>query len=171
MSPEQADLTDHEVDTRTDVYSLGLILYELLVGALRYDGKRFREMAFDEVLRTIKEVEAPRPSSQIRRLGDSSAAAAANRRTEPRLLARLLKGDLDRIILKALEKSPARRYGSVSELAADIGAEKSRRLSRVLVAPFPPARRARLCTRRPGAVNHTGTRSSPILLRDSAITE
>src|SRR5262249_59873004 len=68
----------------------------------------------------IKEVEAPRPSSKIHRLGDSSAAVAASRRTEPRLLARQLSGDLDRIILKALEKSPARRYGSVAEFAADI---------------------------------------------------
>jgi len=120
MSPEQADLTDHEVDTRTDVYSLGLILYELLAGALPHDAKRFRNMPFDEILRTIKEVEAPRPSSKIHRLGDSSAAVAASRRTEPRLLARQLSGDLDRIILKALEKSPARRYGSVAEFAADI---------------------------------------------------
>src|SRR5262245_27904771 len=120
MSPEQADLTDHEVDTRTDVYSLGLILYKLLAGALPHDAKRFRNMPFDEILRTIKEVEAPRPSSKTHRLGDSSAAVAASRRTEPRLLARQLSGDLDRIILKALEKSPARRYGSVAEFAADI---------------------------------------------------
>jgi eukaryotic-like serine/threonine-protein kinase len=120
MSPEQADLSDHEVDTRTDVYSLGLILYELLVGCLPYDARRFRGMGLDEVLRTIKEVEAPSPSSRFRRLGESSVAAAANRRTEPQYLARTLKGDLDRIVLKALEKNPARRYGSVSEFAADI---------------------------------------------------
>jgi tetratricopeptide (TPR) repeat protein len=118
MSPEQTDLTGQHVDTRTDVYALGLILYELLVGAPPF-ATQLRSAGIDEMLRTIREEEPPRPSAKLRTLGDASTTAR-NRRTEPHLLTRQLQGDLDRIVIKTLDKDPARRYGSPSELAADI---------------------------------------------------
>jgi len=120
MSPEQAEMTGHNVDTRTDVYSLGLILYELLVGALPFDSKELRKAGFAEILRRIREDDAPRPSTRFHTLGNSSAEAARNRKTEPGVLARQLKVDLDWIAMKALEKDQTRRYGSPSDLAAEI---------------------------------------------------
>jgi non-specific serine/threonine protein kinase/serine/threonine-protein kinase len=118
MSPEQADQTGVDVDTRTDVYSLGVVLYELLVGALPLD---FRNVAFEEVLRRLREEDAPRPSTKLRTLGEQSGITAQNRGTDPARLARQLKGDLDLIRLKALEKDRSRRYSTPAELAADIG--------------------------------------------------
>jgi eukaryotic-like serine/threonine-protein kinase len=118
MSPEQADSTGVDVDTRTDVYSLGVVLYELLVGAPPLE---FHKLPFDEFLRRMREEEAPRPSTKLRASGEQSGAAAKNRGSDPPALARQLRGDLDSITLKALEKDRARRYASPSELAADIG--------------------------------------------------
>jgi non-specific serine/threonine protein kinase/serine/threonine-protein kinase len=118
MSPEQADPAGLDVDTRTDVYSLGVVLYELLVGAIPLD---FRKLAIDEVIRRPREEDAPRPSTKLRTLGEQSTIAAVNRRADPPGLARQLRGDLDAITLKALEKDRSRRYATPSELAADIG--------------------------------------------------
>ena len=118
MSPEQADPAGVDVDTRTDVYSLGVVLYELLTGALPLE---FHKLAFDEVLRRMREEEAPRPSTKLRTLGEQSSTTAQNRGSDPPTLARQLHGDLDAIALKALEKERSRRYGTPSELAADIG--------------------------------------------------
>jgi non-specific serine/threonine protein kinase/serine/threonine-protein kinase len=121
MSPEQAEMTGLDVDTRTDVYALGAILYELLTGALPFDSKELRALGFSEIQRRIREVEPPRPSTRVSTLGDRATDSAEKRRTEPRRLAGHLKGDLDWITMKALEKDRTRRYGSPSELAADIG--------------------------------------------------
>ena len=120
MSPEQSASTGEDIDTRTDVYSLGVILYELLVGALPLDLKQMRKLAFDELLRKLREEDAPAPSTKVRTLGAESETAAHNRSTEPATLTRLLRGDLDSITLKALEKDRSRRYGSPSDLAADV---------------------------------------------------
>jgi len=146
MSPEQTEPTAENVDTRTDVYALGLILYELLVGALPFDTRELRRAGFEEILRRIREDEPPRPSTKVRTLGDASSASARNRRTEPRLLARQLQGDLDWIVIKALEKDRARRYGSPSELAAEMG--RYLRDEPVLASPPSVAYRARKFARR-----------------------
>jgi serine/threonine protein kinase/TolA-binding protein len=115
MSPEQSDPSSHDVDTRTDVYSLGAILYELLTGTLPLDARQQRPL--HEILRQLREADPPRPSARI---AATAATIADERGTQPRPLVRQLRGDLDSISLKALERDRARRYGSPAELADDI---------------------------------------------------
>ena len=141
MSPEQAGLADSGVDTRTDIYSLGLVLYELLVGALPFDASELRRKAILEMLRIIREDEPPRLASRLTSQTDAEIREIAKRRlTAPRLLVRQLRGDLEWITNRALEKEPARRYGSASELGADV----RRHLSSEPVSAGPPNLRYRL---------------------------
>jgi len=134
MSPEQAEMTGLNVDTRTDVYSLGVLLYELLVGALPFDPEELRRGAFDKICRRIREEEPSRPSTRLITLGDASKESAKRRRTDLRSLLRQLRGDLDWITMKALEKKRNRRYGSASDLAADV----RRNLNHLPVLAGPP---------------------------------
>jgi len=120
MSPEQAEVTGQDIDTRTDVYALGVMLYELLVGALPFDMKEFQETSLQGIIRKIREDEPPKPSTRLTTLGEHSTESARKRRTEVPALKRELTGDLDWITLKALEKDRTRRYSSPQEFAADI---------------------------------------------------
>jgi serine/threonine protein kinase/tetratricopeptide (TPR) repeat protein len=137
MSPEQADSNERNIDTRTDVYALGVILYDLLVGTLPFGSQELREAGMEAMLQKIRQEEPTRPSTKIKSLGDSSKDAAAKRREDPQTLERHLRGELDWITMKALEKDRARRYGSPSELAADI--QRHMRDQPVLAGP-PSAR-------------------------------
>jgi serine/threonine protein kinase/TPR repeat protein len=119
MSPEQAKLNQLDIDTRTDVYSLGVLLYELLAGETPFDKQRLRAAAFDEVLRIIREEEPPKPSTRLSS-SQSLASIAANRHLEPKKLATIVSGDLDWIVMRALEKERSRRYETASALASDI---------------------------------------------------
>jgi serine/threonine protein kinase/tetratricopeptide (TPR) repeat protein len=133
MSPEQALSSGEDVDTRTDVYSLGIIFYELLAGAPPIE---LRKIAFDEFLRRLREEDPPKPSTKIR-TGDAATKTelARRRQTEPVALARQIGGDLDSIALKALEKDRGRRYESASDFAADI----ARYLRDEAVQAVPPS--------------------------------
>jgi serine/threonine protein kinase len=121
MSPEQAELSGLDIDTRTDVYSLGVLLYELLSGTTPFTHETLKQASYDEMRRMIREDEPPRPSDRISTLAVASLSTISeNRRIDPRKLSQMIRGELDWIVMKALEKDRTRRYESASAFAADV---------------------------------------------------
>ena len=120
MSPEQAALSGLDVDTRSDIYSLGVLLYELLTGTTPFDKDRFQEAGYDEIRRIIREEEPPRPSTRISTLGEAATALSTRRKSDPRRLSQLFRGEIDWIVMQCLEKDRNRRYQTANSLAMDV---------------------------------------------------
>jgi serine/threonine protein kinase len=140
MSPEQAEMSGLDIDTRSDIYSLGVLLYELLTGTTPFDRKRLSQAAYDELVRIIRDEEPPRPSTRLTRSTETLSALAAQRKTEPARLSKMFRCDLDWITMKAMEKDRTRRYETASGLARDI----ERYLNDEPVEAGPPGARYRL---------------------------
>ena len=156
MSPEQAEMTGLNVDTTTDVYSLGVLLYELLVGALPFDPKELRKAGWEEIHRFIREVQPPKPSTRISSLGDEATPIAYHRQTDAARLVGELRGELDWITMRAMEKDRARRYPSASEFAADV----ARYLANEAITARPPStayQLRKMAARHRGPVAFAGT--------------
>jgi hypothetical protein len=140
MSPEQAELSGLDVDGRSDVYSLGVLLYELLTGTTPLDTERLKRAAFDEVRRIIREEEPPKPSTRLNTIAQSTPGTAPKPGLGPCRLSSLMKGDIDWIVMKCLEKDRRRRYETAGALAADVG----RYLVNQPITARPPTLRYRL---------------------------
>ena len=146
MSPEQAESGQIDIDTRSDIYSLGVLLYVLLTGRSPFGRTTLRRVAYWEVQRIIREEDPPTPSQRLSRLGKELKGIAQSRRVSPTVLRRLIKGDLDWIVMKALEKDRDRRYQTASSLAADL--QRHLRNQPVLASPPSAAYRLRKFIRR-----------------------
>jgi serine/threonine protein kinase/tetratricopeptide (TPR) repeat protein len=146
MSPEQAEMSGLDIDTRTDIYSLGVLLYELLTSATPFDAKELREAGYAEMQRIIRETEPLKPSTKLNTMGDALTDIAKHRQSSAALLPKLVRGDLDWIAMKTLEKDRTRRYETANELAMDI----ERHLGDEPVVAGPPSTvyRARKFVRR-----------------------
>ena len=140
MSPEQATFDESHIDTRSDIYSLGVLLYELLVGVTPFDATQLRRRGYDEICRVIRESNPLTPSRRLSTLGDATEQVSKHRQVDSTVLTRLLRRDLDWIVMKCLEKELTRRYETVHSLARDI----ERYLSDEPVQARPPSAAYRL---------------------------
>ena len=140
MSPEQAELNNQDIDTRSDIYALGVLLYELLTGTTPLSRQQLKQAGFTEMLRMIREQEPPRPSTRLTDSRETLPAISAQRQLEPAQLARQVRGDLDCIVMKALDKNRNRRYETANGLARDL----QRYLADEAVEAQPPSLRYRL---------------------------
>jgi eukaryotic-like serine/threonine-protein kinase len=120
MSPEQAEMSGLDVDTRSDIYALGVVLYELLTGTTPFDKERFKQAGYDEMRRIIREEEPPKPSTRMSTVGLAATTASDKRQSDPRKLSRLFRGELDWIVMKCLEKDRNRRFDTANSLVKDI---------------------------------------------------
>ncbi len=120
MSPEQAEMSGLDIDTRADIYALGVLLYELLTGTTPFDRERLQTAGFDEIRRVIREEEPAKPSTRISTMGAALSTVSENRQIDPRRLRGMLRGELDWIVMKCLEKDRTRRYETANGLARDI---------------------------------------------------
>ncbi|MFK7820691.1 MAG: serine/threonine protein kinase [Planctomycetaceae bacterium] len=168
MSPEQAEMNAIDVDTRSDIYSLGVLMYELLTGTTPLKKQTLREQAFDRVLQIIREDDPPKPSTRLSESGDAITGISSQRRLEPNKLSQLLRGDLDWIVMTALDKDRARRY----QTATSFGEDVDRFLSNEPIQARPPSTlyRLRKLVRRNFAVVMTGTTFFGLLVASSVIS-